>query len=225
MKKNTVKKVVKHEFTPTEITELHQRFGEAYDGIAPLEGEAKSIAASYKAKIEEKKSQAGSLRASINAGYEMRDKNCFVVFRPQDQKKDFYLEAQCDKDGNPLENEKPVLTESMTQADFEQDLIQVESAFDNKKEIVLWQAGNDFASIIVGSLGDHWFSAVRGNVGSLKISERLDGEQRSTKIRFDSINLAAKRAKDWLKVNVGKNAEGFTAKIDEAVNSQKEIAA
>jgi len=220
-----VKKNVRHDFTPEETAALNVDFRQSFANLKAVEAEFDNVKALWKSKTTEAESRMEVLNATLQAGFEMRQKDCVVVFRPADKKKDFYLVDALAFDGKPVEGDEPILTEDMTQADFEQDLIQAEAAFDNKVEIILWEAGNDIGRMIVGSQGGKWFAAVRGNVGGIKIEERLDSEQMATKKRFDAITRAGRRVNDWLKANLGKDtAKGFEAGIIEAVEGEKEKA-
>ena len=106
----------------------------------------------------------------------------------------------------------------MTPADFQHDLIQAESLFDLKKELTLWQAGSDLGLLIVGRLGNRWYSALRCNVGKIETNERLDSEQKSYKTRALAIDEAGSRAVKWLEANLGRDgAKGFLDAIKKAV--------
>lgn len=224
-KYQTVKKNVRHDFTADEIKQLNVDFGQAYDTLGAVESEFDNVKAVWKAKTTEAESRLTTLRATINAGFEHRLKDCAVVFRPADKKKDFYLVV----DGQPAaigdEVLKPVATEDMTQADFEQDLIQAESGFENRVELELWRAGNDLGLLVVGKLKNRWFTAVRANVGAVRIEERLDSEQVACKNRFGALELASTRLAKWLKANLGKDAaKGFEEAIFAVVDGEKEKA-
>jgi hypothetical protein len=216
-----VKKSVRHDFTPPEIAGLNVDFRQSFANLKAVEAEFDNVKALWKSKTTEAESRMEVLNATLQAGFEMRQKDCVVVFRPADKKKDFYLLEGY----SPDLSIEPVLTEDMTQADFEQDLIQAEAAFGDRVELILWQAGNGVGRMIVGSQGGKWFAAVRGNVGAIKIEERLDSEQMATKKRFDAITRADRRVNDWLKANLGKDtAKGFEAEIIEVIEGEKEKA-
>lgn len=217
----TVKKNVRHDFTADEIKMLNVDFGQAFDTLGAVESEFDNVKAVWKAKTTEAESRMKTLRATINAGFEHRLKDCIVIFRPADKKKDFYL-----ADAKPTEDEmlpQPVLTEDMTPLDFEQDLIQAESGFENRVELELWNVGADIGILVVGKLKNKWFTAVRANVGAVRIEERLDSEQTSAKKRFDALQWASSRLAKWLKANLGKDAaKGFEEMIFTAVDGEKE---
>lgn len=222
-----VKKTVKHTFTPEETAGLNKEFGEAYDSVKSAEADFDAVKAVHKSKITEAESRMTTLRATINAGFEMRQKDCVVVFRPGDKKKDFYsMECLNPVAGGELllKDSVPLFTEEMTQEDFERDLIQAESAFEKRVELTIWQAGPDRGRIIVGSLKGKWYSAVRGNVGSQKIEERLDSEQRAFKKRCDAVSEAGKRAFRWLKDNLKDSAKGFEDGITKVVIGEQDKA-
>ena len=55
------------------------------------------------------------------------------------------------------------------------------------------------------------------------ISERLDSEQPSTKERADAIRKAARRSKEWIVDNLGKDAfEGFKVGLESIVKDNEE---
>lgn len=212
-----VKKSIKHEFDPDEIAALNVDFGNAYDAAGVVEAEFDQIKSAYKAKLQEAESHMITIRARINAGFEFQDTEVQVVFRPADKKKDFYLLA------GPIEEQAPVATEDMTPQDFQQDLIQAESVFSNKRELLLWLAGNDTGYLIVGQLGNKWYSALRCNVGAVKIEERLDSEQKALKTRHGAILMATDRALDWLTSNLGTDtAKGFIEGIQKILDAEKD---
>lgn len=208
-----VKKSCKHIFTLAEVAQLNVDFGNAYDAVKSAEADFDAVKSVHKAKITEAESRMTTLRATINAGFEMRVKELTCVFRPKDKKKDFYCYVP---DGDPFP--KPLLTEDMTSDDFQQELIQAESVFSKQKKIELWNAGEDKGLLIVGQLGDKWYSAIRGNVGKQTIEERLDSEQKAFKERKAAIAMAAKRCDEWLALTLGKDAaKGFRSGIETAV--------
>jgi hypothetical protein len=225
----TVDKSVKHTFSPEETAQLNVEFRQSYANLKAVEADAASVKSQLKAEVDEAQAQMDLKNSLLKAGYEMRVKKLVVIFRPDDRKKDFYLQnggkGELSLEERIAAGELPVLTEDMNQDDFEQDLIQTESAFESKVELTLWQAGDDKGKMVVGSQKGRWFAAVRGNVGTVKIEERLDSEQLATKKRFDAITRAAKRLNDWLKVNLGKDvAKGFAEALDKVVDGEKEKA-
>lgn len=214
-----VKKSVKHTFSPEEIASLNVDFGEAFDAVKSAEADFDAVKAVHKAKITEAESRMITLRATINAGFEMRVKELRCVFRPPDKKKDFYLLLPAGETYPP--DFKPILTEDMTAEDFQQDLLQAESIFSHKKEITLWKAGADLGLLIVGQLRDRWYSALRANVGEMKLEERLDSEQPSFKERSGALTRASKRCQDWLIEVLGKEAAaGFRGGIETALSEE-----
>lgn len=221
-----VKRHVKHTFTPDEIAQLNVEFRQAYSNLKAVEADIAAEKSRLKAKGDEAQASMDLKNATLQAGYEMREKECVVIFRPDDKKKDFFLLNQfIDNDATKslLPDQKPVITEPMVQDDFEQDLIQADSAFNKRASIALWDAGDDSGRLIIGEQRDRWFTALRGNVGDKKLSERLDGEQKSFKNRWDAIQGAVKRLNEWLKVNLGKDAsKGFEESTAKAVEPEKE---
>lgn len=216
-----VKKSVKHTFTPDETAKLNIDFGLAYDAVKSAEADFDAVKAVHKSKITEAESRMTTLRATINAGFEFRVKELECRFRPSDKKKDFYLP--------PFNSENVaagiIFTEDMTQEDFQQELIQAESVFSKKKEIELWNAGDDRGLLIVGQLGDRWYSALRCNVGQVRVEERLDSEQKAFKVRYPAITTAGDRAFAWLEDVLPEGlAKGFKEGITKAVTAEKEKA-
>lgn len=218
-----VKKNVRHDFSPDEIAALNVDFRQSFANLKAVESEFDNVKAVWKSKTTEAESRMEVLNATLQAGFEMRQKECCVVFHPAEKKKYFYLSDFYEvSPGHEVLDTEPVAIEDMTQDDFERDLIQVESAFGDRVEIILWEAGSDIGRMIVGSQKNKWFAAVRGNVGAIKIEERLDGEQLATKKRIDAITRAAKRVNDWLKANLGKDtAKGFEDAIVDAVEAEQ----
>lgn len=223
-KPTIVKKNVRHDFTQPEVAQLNVEFRQSFATLKAVESEVDNQKALWKSKMTEAESRMEILNATLQAGFETRPKDCVVVFRPADKKKDFYL-----ADGFPTDGKdalaSPVATEDMTQADFEQDLIQAESGFENLVELELWNAGSDIGILVVGKLKNKWFAAVRANVGANRIEERLDSDQVSAKKRFEAIQWASARLTKWLKANLGKDAaKGFEEAIFTVVEGEKEKA-
>ena len=68
-----------------------------------------------------------------------------------------------------------------------------------------------------------WFCALNVRVAEARLFESLDNGQPCATKRIDIIRRAAKRLKAWLVGTLGAEAaEGFDAKIDAAVDAQKE---
>lgn len=222
-----VKKSVKHVFTDPEIAKLNIDFRQAYANLEAVEADAASVKSQLKAKVDEAAGRMKTLNATLQAGFEYRDTDCIVVFRPNDKQKDYYPvldgKGELSVDERIAAGEEPTLTEAMTQEDFEQDLIRAESAFESRVEIELWDVDRDSCKLVVGRQNGRWFTALRGNIGVHVLSERLDGEQRATKKRFDAVNLAGKRVGEWLRRNLGKEeAKGFEDRIIAIVEAQKD---
>jgi hypothetical protein len=209
-------KTIKHVFTQPEKEQLHGDLLMALSTKETTEDDFENVKATWKAKLTESEARIGTLAATLRAGFEMRQTRCAVVYRAKERKKDYFL------DGN---RETPVLTEEMTDADFQAELLAAESQFELREEIELFPPmGSDAGILVVGRLNDRWFSAVRATVGNKSIDERLDSEQRSYKNRFDAIKVAAKNASQWLKDNFKDHAKGFEAPIATAVEAHKERA-
>ena len=216
-----VKKSVKHIFTIPEIAQLNVDFRLADKTVHSIETEFDSIKASYKAKTTEAESRKETIGTALDAGFEMRIKECVVVFRPADRKKDFHLKEVVTEAGNTV-GLVPILTEEMTKDDFEQDLLQAESAFESRTDLPLWSLDNDSGKIVVGKLAGKWFSAVRGNIGNHRLEERLDSEQKCFKLREVAIETAGGRVVAWIETTLGKEvAKGFQLGIDKVLEAER----
>lgn len=214
-------KQVKHTFTMEERNAIGGDLARGLAGLRGIEAEFDQVKASYKAKTTEAEARIDKLTTDMMNGFEMRQAKCVVSYRPEDRKKDFILEEDWKDFGTDAH---PVLTEDMTPADFDLELIEAESAFENRQEIeILPRVNNDGGILVVGQMAGKWFSALRVCIGNAQIEERLDSEQECTKKRQDAITRAAKRLKGWLVEKFGKDAaKGFDAHIDQAVDGQKE---
>ena len=213
MKKEPLKiivKNVKHVFTPTEMAELHVRFGGSYDSLLTADADLKSVTTQYKAKVVEAETRMTSLRSTINAGFENRDEKCVVILDLKVGKKHFHLESSL-VDGALPKDAVPILTEAITDADRQTELLEAEGKFEAKEDIELFKpAGTDSGVLTVGRLAGKWFAALRVKIGTRVISERLDSEQPCTKKRPDCVKRACKRFGEWLEENLGHDeAKGF----------------
>jgi hypothetical protein len=211
-------KAVKHEFTAVERNQIGSDLARAIAGLRGIEAEFDQVKAAYKARQSENEARIDKLSTDIMNGFEMRNEKCVVRYRPKDRKKDFYL------DGMATDEYLPVLTEDMTASDFQAELIQAESAFENRSEIDLFPAaGGDFGAMILGSLKGRWYSALRVTVGAHSLNQRLDSEQPSDKTRWGAIRRQAIYLEQWLTEKLGKDsAKGFKDPIEKALNAQKE---
>lgn len=222
-------KKIKHSFTPEETATLNREFHQAIKNIHSTEEEFDSVKASYKAKVAEVESRATSLSATIDAGFEMRDRRCVVAYRPKDRKKDYFDEAHEQTLEKLNGSTRPdsievLLTEDMTDADLQIELVQAEAKFEAKEAIALFQpAGNDVAILMVGRQTGKWFTAIRAKVGGRVLEERLDGEQPCFKNRPDAVGKGVKRFGEWLHDALGKDAaKGFAADLDAVVEAHKD---
>jgi hypothetical protein len=210
MKQET--KIIKHQFTHEEREQLGSDLARAFGGLRGIESELDSIKASYKSKTAEAEAKIDRLSTDITSGFVMRDTPCFVVYRPIDKEKDFYLTEVDAKSGeNGLKgNPLAVLTERMSASDFQQELLEAESKFDAREEIELFKpTETDRGILVVGRLADKWFSALRVKIGKLELNERLDAEQKCWKERSAAVSIAVKRVNDWAKSNLKDLAAGF----------------
>jgi len=212
-------KSVKHTFTPEEVTSLNGDFRRSYDSLKAVEAEFDSVRATYKSKITEAESRMATLSATLNAGFEMRQEKCLVIFQPKESKKFFFLE-----EFTPDSGADPVLIEPMTPADFQTELIEAEAKFELREEIPLFTPANDDnGTLIVGRFGKRWYAALRVKIGTRILGERLDSEQPASKERFDAVKRACKRFTEWLKENLGpEESKGFQNDLASVLEKHKE---
>ena len=210
-----VKRSVKHVFTVEEIAALNTEFRQAYANVKSVEAEFDSVKASYKAKTTEAESRMETLNATLQAGFEHREKPLVLIMDMKAGKKFFYLESDL-VDGELPKKAEPVIVEAVTDADRQQELLEAEAKFDLKEDIALFQATeNDRGILTVGRLDGKWFSALRVKIGTREIKERLDSEQPCAKKRFDQITRSCKFFADWLDKNLGREeAKGFKNGIE-----------
>lgn len=222
-KLKTVKRSVKHVFTPTEVAGLNVDFGQAYDALGAAEADFEAVKAVHKSKITEAETRMTTLRATINAGFEFREKLLVLVLDMKGGKKFFYLESDL-VDGELPKTAEAVLIESITEADRQQELIEAESKFECREEIQLFApAKDDFGVLTVGRFGKKWFGSLRVKIGTRVLTERLDSEQPTCKERFDMVKRSCKRFTDWLIANLGADeAKGFQGSLADVLAAHKE---
>lgn len=210
-------KTIRHDFTPAEQIGIGKELSLGITRSRLLEDEFKQVKAGYAARQTEADARVQRLSASIEAGFELREARCRVVYRPKDRKKDFFPE-------DAPEDAAPSLTEDMTQDDFQADLLHAEGRFELREEIALIpRVGNDRGVLVVGRLAGRWYSALRINIGARRIEERLDSEQKAVKRRPDAVKTAATRALSWINETFGKDiAKGFSKFIDDVIEAHKE---
>jgi hypothetical protein len=212
MKQNKiVKRSVKHEFTPDETATLNVEFRQSFAELKSKEAEFDSVKASYKAKVTEAESRMERLNATLQAGFEYREKETVLIYDVKAGKKFFYLRDEWDAAEKSSIPAEPAIIEGMTQDDYQTELIQAEGEFDNRKEIQIFPAtANDSGVLVVGEQGGKWFSALRVKIGGREIKERLDGEQSCSKLRSVQIERSLVRFEQWVTENLGKEeAKGF----------------
>lgn len=208
-------RLVKHEFTAAERLEIGAELARSLQRKESLEIEFEGVKASYKAKLAEADSQVSNHAASIQNGFDMRKKRCRVIFRPKDRKKDFYPEI---KDG--IFDTKIVLTDDMTQDDFQDELFQAEQQFERRCEVALFKGG----VLVLGRLSGKWYSALRVQVGQQKTEERLDPAGKKFKTRPDALKATVLRLQTWLVDSLGEEtAKGFQDSIAKAVKIQEPL--
>jgi hypothetical protein len=210
-------KFVRHNFSDAEKLVFGNDLGQAIAAARAVETEFNTVKASFKLRAEEAKTRIDSLGTKLQAGFEMREARCVVVYDAKARRKFFYLE-------DAPQDAAPVLDEPMTGDDFQQDLLIAESAFELRDELPIFApAGNDRGIIVIGRHNGRWYTALRIQVGAKSISERLDSEQPSTKLRADAIRKAARRSKEWIVDNLGKDAfEGFKVGLESIVKDNEE---
>ncbi len=215
-----IEKMVRHTFTLDERNEIGGNLARSIASQRGIVAEFDQVKAGYKARTTEAEARVDSLSTAIMNGFEMRVKRCRVVYKPKERKKHFYLDGEEADEASTL----PVLIEDMTPDDFQADLIQAESIFENRMELPLFIPLDESRGVlVVGQLKGRWFTALRMRIGRASIEERLDSEQRGSKERADAIHLGAKRAMTWITETMGKEkAEGFKQGILDMVEAQKE---
>ena len=214
-KHKTVKRSVKHVFTADETAQLNVEFRQSFANLKAVQSDSQNVKSQLKAKETEAESRMETLAATLQAGFEFRDKSLVVVMDMKEGTKSFYLESDL-VDGELPPESKPVLVEPVTEKDRQQELIEAESKFEAKEDIALFAGtGDDSGVLTVGRLAGKWFSALRVKIGTRVISERLDGEQACSKKRADQINRSLKRFATWLEENLGREeSKGFKNTIE-----------
>lgn len=211
-----IKRQVKHMFTREERETMNVDLLNALGSKDAAESDFENVKATYKAKIAQAEAIVNTLVSNLRAGFELRPKECVADFRTKDRKKDIYV----------CETGELIATEDMTADDYQQDLFQAESKFENREEITLWNAtglqGNDVGTLVVGRLKGKWYSALRLKVGQHRLDERLDSEQKCAKARWDIIYPTGKRCIDWLKANLHEAAKSFEQPIWKVLDQHQE---
>lgn len=218
-KPTIVTKYVRHNFDINEKVSLGEELARAHSAIGVLEDEFEQIKSSHKAKVTTHAARISCLGTDIQNGFDLRNQECRMEFDVSRKLRLYYLvSAPADA--------KPVSEEPMDQSDFQSELLQAESKFNHRGEVVLFQpAGSDNGIIAVGELKGRWYSALRIQIGANKINERLDSEQKSYKTRPDAIRTAVKRAGEWISGTMGEQVwKGFADKIKAAEEAEKEKA-
>lgn len=222
MSHTTATRQVKHKYTDEEYRRHSEMLVKALSDKEDAETEFGSIKSSYKAKIEEADARAQLLRSNLRNGFEMRIKDCTVMFDPDNKVKRVYV-----TDTNEF-----VCEERMTDEDFQLDLINAESQFSERITLPLWEAGEDRGEMVIGARDmakdgqdrTHWFAALRLKIGPNTLAERLDSEQRSFKTREDAGADAGIRAMQWIEAVVGADkAPGFRDVVNKTVNSLQPV--
>ena len=208
-------KSVKHDFTTDEHRQLGGDLARCISGLRGIEAEFDQVKASYKSKTTEAEARIDKISTDITNGFEFRNERCLVILDLKESKKHFYLESALVK-GELPKGLEPVLTEPLTDADRQTELLEAESEFDARQDIALFPATESDSGILtVGRLGGKWYSALRIKIGTRVINERLDSEQACSKKRTDQIKRACKRFVEWVEENLGREeAKGFKNQIE-----------
>jgi hypothetical protein len=210
-----VKRSVKHVFNLEETAQLNTEFRQSFANLKSVEAEFDSVKASYKAKTTEAESRMETLNATLQAGFEFREKALVVVMDMKAGTKSFFLETDL-KDGELPTNAEPVIVEPVTDADRQQELIEAEARFECKEDINLFPTvGDDSGVMTVGRLAGKWFSALRVKIGTRIITERLDSEQTCSKKRNVQIERTGARFIKWVEENLGREeSKGFKNQVE-----------
>lgn len=213
------KRTVKHLFTPEELAELNLQFGQAYDAVQTAESDFAAVKAVHKAKIEEASSRMVTLRATINAGFEMRSMDLEVFFFPKEGMKEYSIP----RPGGSKVPRLVMLREKMEPADYDQELFHAESIFEDRESVLCWIDCDDRASIRLGTHNGKWYSAVNGRLlaGKSKLDTRLDSFQKAYKTRFDALQAGANLLIEWAEETLGKEpAKALVATTHELINTE-----
>lgn len=210
-------KNVKHIFTDTERKEFGMALANALADGRNLKTEFEGVKAEYKSREKVVSAKVSELETAVTNGFRMVHRDCVVVFDPEHRQKHFYLETD-----TKLQN--CVATEPMTSEDFVTDLLAAESVFDERTEIDIISAREgEFAYLIVGKFGKQWYSAIRCQIGTKKMEERLDSEQPSYKKRIDAVTKALARFSKWVEKSFDKDAaKGFETAISDIIVGEKD---
>lgn len=71
---------VKHNFSDDELITFGYSLGQKYRAIRTVQSEAKATAADYKAREKSLEADIDEVSGKINAGFEMRAKDCFKMY-------------------------------------------------------------------------------------------------------------------------------------------------
>lgn len=223
-KHKIVKRSVKHTFTDQDHRQLGGDLARAIQEHRQVEAEFDQIKASFKAKTTAAEATIDKVSTDIANGFEYQDKPCIVIFDIPNGKKNFFLESDLDGSGQLPADSIPVITDNLTDADRQQELLDAESVFDAKEDIELFKAaGQDAGLLTIGRLENKWYAALRVKIGSRVLTERLDGEQPATKKRPDAVRRAVKRFAEWVGENLGVEAsKGFVNDANLAIVAHAE---
>jgi hypothetical protein len=120
------KKVINCQYNFTEAEKIANgvEIGTITADIIGLEEQSKSVAKDYKGRLDMMEMKRQALALKLTRGYEFREIEALVTFRPKDGKKDFR---------HPFTMEI-IRVEDMTQADFQMELMAKRDMESKKKE-------------------------------------------------------------------------------------------
>jgi len=229
----TVEALIRHNFSPAERNEIGAELARSVGEVRGVEAEFDQVKANYNARTAAAEAKVDKLSTDLVNGFDMRRELCVIIYRPTERKK-YFVRLTTVQDAEvggkpfrPTPEELPALAalvDDMTQEDFQAELVQAESEFERRDKVVLFPpAKNDVGELVIGRLKGKWYTALRLQVGSARIAERLDTEQRAFKERKDAVEKGGSRALEWLTQSVGKDAAaGFKGPIQSAIDAQKE---
>lgn len=216
-------KNLKHTFSESERNQIGGDLARAISTLRGINAEFDSAKSGFKSRITASEAQIDSLSTALVNGFDMRNKNCVVVFRPKEKEKDYVLEDEWNRAQESVTPFEVALTEPMRPEDYHYELIQAESAFDCREEIEIFKpADDDNGVLVVGKFGGKWYGALRVKIGKLEIAERLDSEQKCFKKRSDAVSVTVKRFQQWSKENLKDLASGFQSAAADVIEAHKE---
>lgn len=80
MKNAETEKMLRYEFTQSELLEIGKKLAEAANKKAQLESDKKRVVADFGAQLAKVDSEISSLSTNISSGYDLRMVKCFIEF-------------------------------------------------------------------------------------------------------------------------------------------------